>query len=140
MRPPLLYGCASWVGRNVKPVIKLHNFALKQLLGTSKTARNDVCYAMVKHAPLPDLPRFKQHKLNSKMVSEISSLTKDSLIYAVDITTRGNTGISRTTGGFKDTNVPDMSSVHANCECQYHNHSHCAVHRSLNSNLSVHSV
>ena len=29
----LLYGCESCVGANLKPVIKLYNWALKQMLG-----------------------------------------------------------------------------------------------------------
>ena len=43
----LLYGCESWLGADLKPVIKLYNWAIKTLLGVRKSTPNDTCYAEV---------------------------------------------------------------------------------------------
>ena len=57
----VLYGCESWVSADYKPVTKLYNWALKQMLGVRKTMPNMVCYAEVGLPSLPDLIEFKQH-------------------------------------------------------------------------------
>ncbi len=58
----LLYGCGSWVSADVKPVIKLYNWAIKELLGVRRTTSNLVSYAELGYPPLPDLVQYKQHK------------------------------------------------------------------------------
>ena len=40
----LLYGSESWVGADVKPVNKLYNWCIKELLGVRRSTCNDVCY------------------------------------------------------------------------------------------------
>ena len=40
----ILYGCESWLNGDLKPVCKLYNWALKQMLGVRLTSCNDVCY------------------------------------------------------------------------------------------------
>ena len=55
----LLYGCESWVGADLKPIVRLYNWALKHLLGVRKSTPNDVCYAEVGHPSLPDLLNLK---------------------------------------------------------------------------------
>ena len=63
----LLYGCESWVGGDLRPITKLYNWGIKQLLGVRKTTPNDVCYAEAGYPSLPDLVRLKQHIFYSKM-------------------------------------------------------------------------
>ena len=138
----LLYGCESWVGADIKPVIKLYNWALKQLLGVRKTTPNDVCYAEAGYPSLPDLIRFKQHKFYSNMLAERSNMIDDPLVFAIDIARRRNTVMSRTIGGFRDTNVPEMrtliNNVHARIRAS--SGSRCIVYCSLNPDFAVHSI
>ena len=62
----LLYGCESWVGVDLKPIVRLYNWALKHLLGVRKSTPNYVCYAEVGYPSLLDLVNFKQQKFFSK--------------------------------------------------------------------------
>ncbi len=110
----LLYGCESWVGADLKPIVRLYNWALKHLLDVRKSTPNDLCYAEVGYPSLPDLVNFKQHKFFSKMVLERSELTDDPLIFSTEIATRSNTTLTRAIRRFIDTNVPDMNDVTQN--------------------------
>ena len=40
----VLYGCESWLDTDLRPITKLYNWGLKQLLGVRKTTCNDTCY------------------------------------------------------------------------------------------------
>lgn len=51
----ILYGCESWLNADLKPIVKLYNWALKQLLGVRMTTCNDVCYLEAGCPPLKDL-------------------------------------------------------------------------------------
>ena len=63
----MLYGCESWVGADLRPVTKLYNWAIKELLGVRKSTPNIVCYAELGYSSLPDLVKIRQHKFFSKM-------------------------------------------------------------------------
>ena len=56
----LLYGCESWVAADVKPIIKLYNWCMKELLGVRRATVNSVC--------LPDIVRYRQHKFYYNVV------------------------------------------------------------------------
>lgn len=43
----ILYGCESWLDGDLKPVIKLYNWGIKQLLGVRISTCNDLCYCEV---------------------------------------------------------------------------------------------
>ena len=83
----LLYGCESWMGADLKPFTKLHNRALKQLLGIRKSTLNDACYAEVGCPPLPDLVTLKQHNFCSKLALERCHLAEDPLLFSIEIVT-----------------------------------------------------
>ena len=55
-------------GADLKPVVKLYIWALKQLLEGKKSTPNQVCYAELGYPALPDMIKLKQHKLSSKTV------------------------------------------------------------------------
>ena len=110
----LLYGCESWVGADLKPVIKLYNWALKQLLGVRKSTPNIVCYAEAGYPSLPDIVRVKQHKFYSKMASERSNLIDDPLIFTIDIVTRANTPTGRIISDFIKSNIPGVADLMQN--------------------------
>ena len=57
----VLYGCESWLSGDLKPVIKLYHWGLKQLLGVRSTTCNDLCYVEAGYPPLKDLVKNKQH-------------------------------------------------------------------------------
>ena len=40
----LVYGCESWFTADLRPVSKLYNWCLKEMLGVRKTTCNDLCY------------------------------------------------------------------------------------------------
>ena len=46
----LLYGCESWLNADLKPIVRLYNWCIKQLLGVRENTCNDVCYADVCYA------------------------------------------------------------------------------------------
>ena len=41
----LLYGCESWLNRDLKPIVKLYSRCLMHLLGVRENTCNDACYA-----------------------------------------------------------------------------------------------
>ena len=58
----ILYGCESWIGGDLKPMMKLYNWCLKVLLGVRKSTCNDLCYVESGYPPLQDLVCYRQHK------------------------------------------------------------------------------
>ena len=92
---PLLYGCESWVGADLKPIVRLYSWPLKYLFGVRKSTPNDVCYAEVGYPSLSDRVNFKQHKFFSKVILERFELTGDLLMFSVGIATTSNTTLSR---------------------------------------------
>lgn len=88
----ILYSYESWLNADLKPVIKLYNWGLKQLLGVRKTTCNDMCYIEAEYPPLQDLVRSRQRKF-SKIRREWSLMNDDSLMFTVCmvLSTRYNT-------------------------------------------------
>ncbi|XP_045109713.1 uncharacterized protein LOC123503778 [Portunus trituberculatus] len=81
----LLYGCESWFGADMRPVEKLYNWSLKQMLGVRKTTSNIVCYSEIGCASLPDLVKAKQQKFLKSMYSDRSHLHDDPLMLVLNI-------------------------------------------------------
>ncbi len=48
----ILYGCESWLNADLRPVTKLYNLCIKQLLGVRTTSCNDLCYVEFDYPPL----------------------------------------------------------------------------------------
>ena len=66
----ILYGCESWLNADLRPVVKLYNWAIKLLLGVRKTTCNEICYLELGLPPLKDLVRNKQRRFFSRMLWE----------------------------------------------------------------------
>ena len=80
MSAALLFGCESWLGADLKPVTKLYNWAIKQLLvRTSVVPRQDIPHS------LPDLLRLRQQRFFKKMESERCGQADDPLMYTIDV-------------------------------------------------------
>ncbi len=82
----LVFGCESWLDADIKPVVKLYNWALKQLLGVRKTIPYVVCYEYVEsgYPSLPALAKYAQHKFLKKMWNKRPNMNDDPLSFAME--------------------------------------------------------
>ena len=78
-----LYACESWLNADLKPVVKMYNWALKQILGVRKTTCSDVCYIESGCPPIEALVKDKQYKYFRKVYRERSGMTDDPLTFAL---------------------------------------------------------
>ena len=138
----LMYGCESWVCADIKPVIKLYNWSIKQLLGVRRTTSNQVCYAEAGYPSLPDFIRQKQHKFFHKMWSERSTMHDDPLSFAIRVTTQANTHTGKFIKELLSNEVPSMTSlitkVHTAINAS--NSSRCLVYKEINPSFTVHDI
>ena len=107
----LLYCCESWLGADLKPVTKLYNWAIKQLLGVRKSTPNDVCYAEAGYPSLPDLLRLRQQSFFKKMESERRGQPDDPLMYTINVVMRANTVTSTKIRDFLSTEMPTKQDL-----------------------------
>ena len=56
----ILYGCESWLSGDLKPITKLYNWGLKQLLGIRMTTSNVLCCVEAGYPALADVVRNRQ--------------------------------------------------------------------------------
>ena len=75
----ILYGCESWLNGDLKPISKIYNWALKQMLGVRLTTCNDVCYVESGYTSVQAIIKSKQRKFFVKMHSERCNLVDDPL-------------------------------------------------------------
>ena len=73
----VLYGCESWVNGDLKPIVKLYNWGIKQLLGVRKSACNDLCYLEVGMPTLKAIVMDKQRKFFKSMWRERNEMVDD---------------------------------------------------------------
>ena len=66
----VLYGCESWLNGDLRPVEKLYNWAVKQLLGVRMTTCTDICYVELGLPPLKYLVIGKQRKFFQRLWEE----------------------------------------------------------------------
>lgn len=138
----LLYGCESWVGADLKPMIRLYNWAIKQILGVRKSTPNDICYAEIGYPSLLDLVRLRQQRFFKKMRLERDGQVDDPLMHAIHIATQSSTAASTVIRDFIATDAPSMQDlmrrVHERIAAS--TGSRCVVYRSINPTLATHSV
>ncbi len=89
----LLYGSESWLGADLKPIVKLYNWSLKQMLGVRGVTCNDLCHIESGCPPLPALVKARQRKFFGNMYAERSGMDDDPLGFALRLVleTRYNT-------------------------------------------------
>lgn len=107
----LLYGCESWLCSDHKPILKLNNWCLKQLLWVRRTTSNDVCYLEPGYPPLQDLVTGKQHRFFRKIWQERSELWDDPLSFTFKPVTEENTVTARLVRYFILNEVNDLCSA-----------------------------
>lgn len=105
----LVYGCESWLGADLKPIDKLFNWCVKQLLGVRRTTCNDVCYVESGYPPLKDLIKYNQHKFFHKMWAERSEYQDDPLAFVIRTVINTNMITSRLVRDFITNDVEDLS-------------------------------
>ena len=66
----LLYGCESWLDGDLRPMCKLYNWALKQMLGVRYSTCNDICYVESGYVPLKAIVKNRQRKFFTKMYND----------------------------------------------------------------------
>ena len=91
----VLYGCESWINGNLRPVEKLYNWGIKQLLGVRMSTCNDLCYTELGVPPLKALVTYKQRQFFTSMWRERRNMTDDPLIFAINNTLNSNISTSR---------------------------------------------
>lgn len=138
----LLYGCESWIGADLKPMIKLYNWCLKKLLGVRKSTCNDVCYVESGYLPLPDIVRNKQHKFVHVMWQERSQLVDDPLVYVLNLAVNTNTVTGRNVNHMITQNVPELSIAMQDVKDNLTNStsSRRVTYMTINSDLELHYV
>ncbi len=138
----LLYGCESWIGADIKPMAKLYNWCLKQLLGVRKFTCNDVCYAESGYPPLKDLIEFKQHTFYRTMWQERSTYDDDPLFFVLNLVKDMNTVTGKLVREFINNNVKDLSVAMESVKSSIANSdsSRRVTYRDINPNLVVHDI
>ena len=138
----VLYGCESWVNADYRPVIKLYNWALKQMLGVRKTTSNMVCYAEVGLPSLPDLIKLKQHNFFRKIWQERSGMMDDPLVLAIRLTLTSRTPTAGCLNTFINSEPPTMSTITNDVYNSIANSdsSRCIVYKEINPRFIVHDI
>ena len=140
----LLYGCESWLNADLKPVSKLYNWALKQMLGVRLTTCNDVCYIESGYAPLTAIVRNKQRIFFGKMYNNRINLSDDPLGYVLKfiLSNRYNTK-NYLNNLINNSNINDCqneSEKLKNCLRRSESSRRRVYCNEINANLDVHDI
>ena len=81
----ILYGCESWFNGDLKPVIKIFNWALKHMLGVRRTTCNDVCYVEAGYVPINAIVKSKQRKFFVNMHRDRIGIIDDPFGFIIDL-------------------------------------------------------
>ena len=135
----LMYGCESWLCADVKPVLKLYNWSIKQLLGVRRTTSNLVCYAELGYPSLPDFFRFKHHRFFQRMWAERSAMQDDPLSLAIKIVKDSNTHTGKFVKTLITSECPSMTSLTTKVHAQIDDSesSRCLIYKEINPSFNV---
>lgn len=138
----LLYGCESWLGADLKPVIKLYNWSMKELLGVRRATANSVCYAELGYPSMPDLVRYRQHKFYHNMWSDRRDMNDDPLSFAMKCVMTLNTSGGKLVAYMTGNNVPHLSTMVRNVHDNINNSNTTRynVYKTINPHLTVHKI
>lgn len=138
----LMYGCESWVGADVKPVIKLYNWALKQMLGVRRSTSNLVCYAEVGYPTPQDFIKWTQQKFFHRMWVERSNMLDDPLSLAIRVAVNARTHTGKVVNEFINNRVLSKSALMNDVHTKITDSvtSRCLVYKEMNPNYQVHEI
>ena len=140
----LLYGCESWLNADLKPVSKLYNWALKQMLGVRLTTCNDVCYIESGYAPLTAIVRNKQRIFFGKMYNNRINLSDDPLGFVLKfiLSNRYNTKnyLNKLINNSNINDCQNESEKLKNCLRRSESSRRRVYCNEINANLDVHDI
>lgn len=138
----LLYGCESWLGADLKPIIKLYNWLIKQMLQVRRSTSNLVCYAESGYPCLEDLVKQKQHKFFDTMWRERQELDDDPLMLVIRMVKATNTPAAKLINGFLSNVVPTDNDIMNTVRDKLRNQttSRCIVYKDINPDLVVNNI
>ena len=138
----ILYGCESWINGDLKPIVKLYNWGIKQLLGVRKSTCNDLCYLEVGMPSLKAIVMDKQRIFFLNMWRDRNEMVDDPWVHVVKLTLECNTPTSRYISNLISIEKDDIKE-----DFQYlkqavidSNSSRRQTYKVLNPELSVHDV
>ena len=91
----VLYGCESWFNGDLRPIEKLYNWGMKQLLGVRVTACTEMCYVELGYPTVKALIQAKQRKFFQLLWGERHGSLDDPWAHAVRLTLASNTPTAR---------------------------------------------
>ena len=135
----VLYGCESWLNGDVKPLEKLYNWAVKQLLGVRMTTCTDVGYVELGLPPLKYIIRGKQRTFFQRLWEERQHMVDDPWVHAVKLVLATNTTTCKYIRGLITDKLDDYV-IGCNCLKQSirdSTSSRRVTYRQLNPDLTV---
>ena len=138
----ILYGCESWLNADLRPIVKLYNWAVKLLLGVRKTTCNDTCYLELGLPPLQDLVRSRQRKFFSGMWRERSLMEDDPLVLIIKTVLGSRYNTRNYVQSLIYDTVDDIGEAMENLKnnIRNSNSSRRLTYMEMNPDLSVHNV
>ena len=103
----VLYGCEAWFNGDLKPVEKLYNWAVKQLLGVRMTTCTNICYVELGLPPLKYLVINKQRKFFRRLWEERQCMMDDPWAHVVKLVLATNTVTCKHIRGLISDNIND---------------------------------
>ena len=104
----VLYGCESWFHGDLRPIEKLYNWGIKQLLGVRVTTCTEMCYVELGYPSLKALIQAKQRKFFQSLWDERHDSHDDPWTHAVRLTLASNTPTGRHIDGLIHNAVDDV--------------------------------
>ena len=138
----LLYECVSWVGADVKPMIKLYNWCLKRLLGVRKSTCNDVIYIESGYPPLQDFIKYRQHKFFYTMWQERRGYNDDPLVFIMNLIMNSQTCTGHAIRTFVTENVTPLGEtmIRVSNALRQSESSRRMTYQLINPDMTVHYV
>ena len=138
----ILYGCESWINGDLKPIVKLYNWGIKQLLGVRKSTCNDLCYLEVGMPTLKAIVMDKQRKFFKSMWRERSGMGDDPWVHVMKLTLEYNSPTSKYLSDLISIDKDDIKEDLLNLKqgVRESNSSRRLTYKSLNSELGVHDA
>ena len=139
----ILYGCESWLNGNIKPVTKVYNWALKQLLGVRITTCSDVCYIESGYSSVQSVIKDKQRIFFTKMVNDRYPLQDDPLGFVLKLILNSTSATSNYLHNIinDNTNYCQQDLANLKYNIMQSNSSRRVTYRStMNVELSCHKI
>ena len=90
----ILYSCEGWLGAAPKPMNTMYMSSLKAVLGVRSSTSNDLCLLELNKPSLQAYVRQRQAIFLRSIITERSHMDNDPLMFALDLTRRGNKKMS----------------------------------------------